>query len=248
MIDLHLHCLPALDDGAADLAAAVAMCRRAAAEGCEVLVATPHQRRDEWPRTSPAAVARAVGELQAAVGERPRILPGAEVRVDSELLGDFFGPSRDGILTLAGSRYLLLEFEPFGIGPEPVDLVRELAEGGFVPIVAHPEVTPFFGRLPSLLARMIEAGARLQLTAASVVGEFGKQPRERAEELLEADLVDFVGSDAHGADWRPPGLRKAWSVLERRWGPARAQRLLVDNPRAVVENRALPALPLREAM
>ena len=48
MIDLHLHLLHGVDDGPVDLAQAVAMGQLAAADGCAALLATPHQRRDEW--------------------------------------------------------------------------------------------------------------------------------------------------------------------------------------------------------
>ena len=48
MIDIHAHILPAVDDGAADLAAADRMCRAAAEDGCTAILATPHQRTSSW--------------------------------------------------------------------------------------------------------------------------------------------------------------------------------------------------------
>ena len=42
MIDLHSHLLPGIDDGAPDLATALAMARIAAADGIEVMACTPH--------------------------------------------------------------------------------------------------------------------------------------------------------------------------------------------------------------
>ncbi|MBZ0089243.1 MAG: tyrosine protein phosphatase, partial [Thermoanaerobaculia bacterium] len=53
MIDLHLHLLPGTDDGPADIEQSLAMCRQAADDGCVALIATPHQRRDEWPTADP---------------------------------------------------------------------------------------------------------------------------------------------------------------------------------------------------
>ena len=44
MIDLHCHILPGVDDGARTLDEAVSMCRLAAADGCQAMIATPHQR------------------------------------------------------------------------------------------------------------------------------------------------------------------------------------------------------------
>src|SRR5437016_13059580 len=46
MIDLHCHILPALDDGARDLADSVVMARQAEADGIQIVCATPHIRSD----------------------------------------------------------------------------------------------------------------------------------------------------------------------------------------------------------
>ncbi len=248
MIDLHLHLLPGVDDGAETLEQAVAMGAIAAADGCRVLVATPHQRRDEWGNRDPQRLADRLAEVALKLPGAPRLLLGGEVRVDSELLADLAQPGRSGILALAGSRYLLLEFEPTGLGPPPVELVRELLAEGWAPIVAHPEVVPFFWENDDdLLARLVEAGALFQVTAMSVTGEFGKATKSRAWDLLHAGCVQFVASDAHRPDWRPPGLARARQALARELGTGLAEELTLTNPLAVVENRPLagtaPALP-----
>ena len=52
LIDLHCHILPAIDDGAADGAEALAMARLAVADGIATIVATPHQLgsfTSSWP-------------------------------------------------------------------------------------------------------------------------------------------------------------------------------------------------------
>ncbi len=41
--DIHTHLLPAIDDGAPDMATGLEMARLAAEDGTEVIVATPHQ-------------------------------------------------------------------------------------------------------------------------------------------------------------------------------------------------------------
>lgn len=239
MIDLHGHYLPGLDDGPADLATAVAMCRLAAEDGCGTVVVTPHLRRDEWPDVSPARIAAAVAALQAAVGPAPQLLAGAEIRVDSELLADLDAPGK--LLPLGGSRALLLELDPWGLGPDPVELARELRLAGWIPVVAHPEHTPFLGEEAGLVERIVEAGARLQVTAASLLGEAGRWARERARELVDAGLATLVASDAHGVDWRPPGLARARAEVARAWGEERAVQLFDEAPAALL---AAPAPPL----
>jgi protein-tyrosine phosphatase len=239
VIDLHTHVLPGVDDGAETLEQAVELCRLAAADGCTALVATPHRRRDEWADLPEAELERRLGQVRAAVGESPRLLLGGEVRVDSDLARDLDRPDRGGTLPLAGSRYLLLELEPRGFGPDPATLVAELAAAGWRPIVAHPELTPWLAREPEQVDRLAAAGALFQLTAASVAGDFGRVPRERALELLEAGHAHFVASDAHRPDWRPTGLSRARREIERRFGAERATALTELHPRAVLEDRPL---------
>lgn len=241
MIDLHCHVLPGVDDGAWDLDEAVLMCRMAAADGCEVVVATPHQRHPTWWNGDRGELERLRLELEAQVGGRPRIVPGAEIRVDSSIMEDIDQLPGGCLLSLAGSRYLLLELDRRGLsGPDPVELVHELLVADWRPILAHPEFYPWLTAQPDLLQRMVSMGALLQVTAMSVIGEFGRRAQTVCHELLEAGLVHFVASDAHGVHSRPPGLRTAYQRIAAGWGEETARALTLDNPSAVIENRPLP--------
>lgn len=244
MIDLHLHLLHDTDDGALFLDQAVAMAAMAASDGCTALVATPHQRRDEWETADPRRLSDRLGEIAARTKGSPALHLGAEIRVDSDLLADLDRRERSGILPLAGSRWLLLELDPDGVGPDPVELVTELGARGWRPILAHPEMIPFlWDEEAAWFPRLAEAGATFQLTAMSVSGEFGRGPRERAWALLAAGWAQFVASDAHRSDWRPPGLSRAFGMLAEKLGEAPARALVFDHPRAVLDDRPL-ALPL----
>ncbi|HEV8631830.1 MAG TPA: CpsB/CapC family capsule biosynthesis tyrosine phosphatase [Thermoanaerobaculia bacterium] len=239
MIDLHCHVLPGIDDGAATLADAVAMCRLAAADGCHTMVATPHQRHPSFPRVTRGGLEAARAELLAALGgEPPAVLLGAEVRVDSELLAELEASGSE-VLSLAGSRYLLLELPRAEVGVPPEELVHELLLGGWRPVLAHPEVLPWLE--VERLAALVEAGAMLQVTAAAVTGDFGRYPNQRVWELLDEGLVHFVASDSHSPTWRAPGLAAARAAVERRLGDVVARQLVSDNPGCVLADVPLPA-------
>lgn len=240
MLDLHCHLLPGVDDGPADFEEAVFMCRMAAAEGCEAMAATPHQRHPFWWNGDRERLERLRAELQERVGEKPRLLAGAEIRVDDELLSDLDSLPESGLLSLAGSRYLLIELDRRGMGPDPVALVHELVVGGWRPIIAHPELYPWLMAQPALTRRLVEMGAMLQVTAMSLTGEFGKMAHDHCQRLLEEGLVHFVASDAHSADHRPPGLARAYAWIASGWGEETARALTSENPGAVIEDRPLP--------
>lgn len=242
MIDLHCHVLPGVDDGPDGLADALAMCRLAASDGCTALVATPHQRHPAFPELGRDGIESAWRQLTAAIAASdesyPRVLLGAEVRVDSELLADL---ERDPpeVLPLAGGRYLLLELPRFPGGPEPEELTHELLLAGWRPVLAHPELIPWLAADLDRLAALVERGALLQVTGASLTGGFGRYPADRAWEMVEAGLVHFVASDSHSPTWRPPGLSAARAALVQRLGRVAAARLLVDNPARVLDDAPL---------
>jgi len=240
MIDLHCHVLPGVDDGARSLEEAAAMCRLAARDGCEAMVATPHQRRGEWWNADREGLAALAGELQDAVGPGFRVYLGGEVHVDPELLAEVEKLPGGGVLPLAGSRYLLLELDSLGTPRGTIHLVHELVVAGWRPILAHPEFIPWLAPDPDLVARLVALGATTQVTAMSVTGDFGRRPQNDCFALLDAGLVHFVASDSHGVRRRPPGLKRAYSLIAGRWGEDVARRLVADNPRAVVTDRPLP--------
>jgi protein-tyrosine phosphatase len=251
MIDLHCHILPGIDDGAKDLAEAVEMCRRAAALGCEAMVATPHQRRGAWWNCDRAALAALRRRLAAALGPVPRIWAGGEIRVDSEILPEIsrlaaVEEGGHGVLPLAGSRYLLLEFDGGTTAQEAGDLLHELVVAGWRPILAHPEFVPWMAEDPAVVGYLVSLGAAVQVTAMSVTGDFGRRAQAETHRLLDAGLVHFVASDAHDLVRRPPGLRRAWDTIAARWGEATAERLTEVHPRAVLEDRPLPVPALAQ--
>src|SRR6185312_6228096 len=150
MIDLHCHILPGVDDGAQSLEEAAAMCRLAARDGCEAMVATPHQRRGEWWNSDREGLSTLAGDLQDAVGPGFRVYLGGEVHVDSALLAEVEKLPAGGVLPLAGSHYLLLELDSQGTATEAIHLVPELAVAGWYPILAHPEFIPWLATDPEL--------------------------------------------------------------------------------------------------
>lgn len=239
MIDIHCHILPGVDDGPWQLEESVAMCRLAEKEGCSVLVATPHQRHPTWWNGDRGRLLGLLEHLQERLGDSPRVLPGAEIRADSDLVAAVDELPGGGVLPLAGSRYLLIELHRHEQVGDPAELVHELVVAGWHPIIAHPEHYAWLLAQPRLIERLVAKGALLQITGSSLTGGFGRRAQLACRDLLNAGWVHFVASDAHGVDRRPPGLKAAFAALEQGWGVETAQALTCDNPGAVIENRPL---------
>ncbi len=240
MIDLHSHILPGIDDGADSFEEAVAMALRAADTGCTAMVTTPHQRHPRWWNGDREGLAKLRARLQEAVGDRLRLLPGGEIRVDSEWLTEAESWPGGGFLPVGDTRYLLIEFSRAGDGPAPEHIIHELVVAGWRPIVAHPELLPWLAEDLRRLDRLVDLGARFQLTAMSLTGEFGRRPKENSRRMIDASLAHFVASDCHGLDRRPPGLRRAHELISSRWSLTLADELTTLNPQAVLDDQPIP--------
>jgi protein-tyrosine phosphatase len=233
-IDVHCHCLPGLDDGPANLQDAVALCRALVADGVTTVVATPHQLGPYERGNDGAKIRRCAADLDAtlvALAVPLRVVPGAEVRVDErvpELL-------RTGeVLTLGDAGgHLLLEL-PHHHYIDAVPVIRALAGRGVRSIIAHPERLRLVSTRPSLVQSWVEAGAVLQVTAASLAGRFGATAEKVAWDLVAAGMVALVASDAHGVRHRSPRLTEVIDLLSKRHGEALARRVCLENPRRVL--------------
>ncbi|HVU77642.1 MAG TPA: CpsB/CapC family capsule biosynthesis tyrosine phosphatase [Gaiellaceae bacterium] len=237
MIDLHSHVLPGLDDGAADLEQALAICDAAAADGIEVLAATPHVRHD-YP-TTPGQMEAALAEVRAGAGDRIRVVAGGELDLD-ELRRPVEELARFG---LGGTRTLLVETPYVGW---PLDLAERLFAvrvAGFSTVLAHPERNREVQQRPELLAPIVAAGTLVQLTAASVDGRFGRSAKACSFRLLERGLAHLVASDAHAPELRAVGLSGA---VEAIGDPELARWLTEDVPRAILDGGQTPPRPVRD--
>ncbi|HET8775426.1 MAG TPA: CpsB/CapC family capsule biosynthesis tyrosine phosphatase [Thermoanaerobaculia bacterium] len=237
MIDIHHHCLPDVDDGPREWDEAVAMCSAAAEEGIETIVATPHVLRGRWKAFGIPELEARIAELRRRVGETPRLLLGSEYFFAHDVV-EVLG-ARNAIVPLAGSRYVLVELAANSVPPLIEQPLYRMQLEGWVPVLAHPERNLVFQARPDALAELLDHGVKTQVTAGSLTGEFGEQARRAAETFLRRNLVHTIATDAHNMTKRPPRIRQARAVLEELAGEQVADALMVRNPRAIVENRAL---------
>lgn len=239
MIDIHTHILPGIDDGATSMDEAVAMVDLAAQNGTQALIVTPHQRHWTWPNDDVPYLERLIEELRTRSPKVPAIHLGGEVRVDGAFLAELDDLGHYGRCTLAGSRYVLLEFSRSHLDLTPQHVVTEVRAAGLYPIVAHPEFLPGLRSHFDMAMDLVAAGGLLQVTAMSLTGEFGPEAQKCTQRLVDEQLVHFIASDGHDLDFRPPELASAWQRVASHWGEPTAKLLMVDNPQAVLEDRKI---------
>jgi protein-tyrosine phosphatase len=241
MIDIHCHLLPGLDDGPDTIEESLQMAEMAIIDGITHVIATPHAN-DTYPFL-PEMVQKRRDEIQARIGNRLVLATGCDFHLSFENIQDLRkNPAK---YTLNQKNYLLVEFADFSIPPTIDNTLHELHLSGLRLIVTHPERNALIRANPARLAGWVRQGCRVQVTALSLLGRFGRSAQESAEWLLDHDAIHFIASDAHNASarGRPLLLRDAFNfVVERRGAPV-ARALFHDNPLAAFEGRPLPYSP-----
>jgi protein-tyrosine phosphatase len=243
MIDLHCHILPGIDDGAADLAVSLAMARAFVEDGVTVVACTPHILPGLYHNTGPQ-IRAAVVQLQSALDEAGiplKLVAGADVHV----VQDFVAGLREGrLLTLADTRYVLVE-PPHHTAPARLDeMFFGLLVAGYVPILTHPERLSWINAHYDTMQRLAHAGVWMQITAGSLAGTFGRQPRYWAERMLDEGLVHILATDSHDSLRRPPILGKGRELAAMRVGTIEAEHLVLTRPQGILANELPSNLPL----
>lgn len=240
MIDIHAHILPGVDDGAADYETSVAMAQIAQDSGVTDIVVTPHSnQRSRYENSVSTDLDDRMTILRAALRR-------AEVNVRVHEGMEVFGtPDLPRLLragkvrTLAGSRYLLVEFafreDPFFIE----DLLHRLRAEGVEPIVAHPERYHALQNMPQILFDWCVEGFWLQVNKGSFFGSFGSAAKHTAHLMLAQNLAAVVASDAHGAHRRTPDLSRVEDLVATQYSHQQARLLLEDNPMRILRDAPL---------
>lgn len=214
LIDIHTHILPGLDDGASSDEDALQLARAAHEEGITTIIATPHHANGVYLNAA-AEVTRhvqALNEKLVLEGLPVTLFPGQEIRVHDDLLDAWH---RGELLSLAGSKYVLLEMPSSRIPQTMGDLVHELGVMGLKPIIAHPERNAEVVSQPERLEELLDLGAYAQVTTHSLLGGFGKRIEQSAWTLLKRGSIHIVSSDAHHVERRGFRLAEAYSAIDR---------------------------------
>ncbi len=234
MIDIHCHILPGIDDGAQDIAQSLALLEQMRDQGVQAAICTPH--------INPPAFNNELSNIQACFAQNRKQLEtsgvklafAAEVRVHADLPFQMNRiPLLKGHKPQGGSQdYLLLEL-PTREYPVVTDMICEwLMDEGIQPIIAHPERNHIL-QSSTKFKQLKRKGLWFQLTAGSLLGDFGPSSQQAAHEMLELDAVELVASDSHNLAYRPPKMQQAWQWLCEHYDSSLAHKLMCGNPEQI---------------
>lgn len=256
MFDIHSHIIYHIDDGSRTPEESLELIRQDVEQGAHAIIATPHYYV-QYP-TDPARIRAKLATIEEALGigeqataqSTPRAAEANASALDVRLYAGnevlWFDSMTERlqsgeILTLADSHYTLIEFYPEESYQTILRAIRNVRNAGYRPIIAHAE--RFKAIQEHGLAEVRDLGAYVQLSTEplSHKGLSGLLDRETKfiQKALRNQEADFLGTDMHRVDRRPPVLRDAIDWIERNLDRDYADAVLQRNAEAILRDEEL---------
>ena len=197
-VDIHSHLIPGVDDGAKDLKDSIELIKGLKDLGFKKIITTPHIYSDYYPNTS--------DRLLAGLDTLRRGLKAANVDIEVSCAAEYFMDEvfeeyldTNDILTVHDN-YVLVEMSFFSECIRLEEYLFKMQIKGYQPILAHPERYTYYAKNFERFQNLKDRGCKLQLNLLSLTGHYGKEVKDLAIQLLDANLYDFVGTDTHNVE------------------------------------------------
>ena len=232
LIDIHTHITPYVDDGSSSIEMSLDMLRSEVTQGVNKAFLTPHSFAFETKRTEDVfAKMRKVKESAAAEGIHLQIYQGCEIYTYRNKMEQILQDLQSGKTpSMNGTRYVMAEFHVHegDIEDAKYCLGRYLEEG-WIPIIAHAERYCRTFTTVENIRMLKEMGCLVQANYYDLEEEHDDDIRRCAQNLVEAELVDMMGSDAHRIEHRPPKLARGERYIRENCRAEYAENILWRN-------------------
>lgn len=212
--DIHSHIIPCIDDGSKSVESSLKMLKIMEAAGTKELFLTPHYsvRRRYKPTSEQILSAFEEFENQCKqIGISIKLHCGCEI----EYSADVPDLLKSGVLlTLANTKYILMEFAPYTDIREIIEAVRNIVQLGFIPIIAHIERYPALKNRIEDVGFLKSMGAMIQVNVDYIISrpvfidEFLKM-------LISQNMIDFIAGDVHMNTYTYAQLNKCAKIIEK---------------------------------
>lgn len=253
LIDSHCHILPYVDDGAEDFGTATEMLAREYSQGVRTVVMTVHYRYEMFDTPIKKVYLQfdeLYGWLNDSYMNDMDIMLCREYYCDDRLLAllDGYGNNqneiiydekkyspKEEIIPYGKNKCILLEFSSGRMQELEFELyVKKASNAGLTPIIAHVERYPAVQERPTIVCKMRDLGAYIQVNCDSILSRGNSKEKQVAAELIKNRMVDILASDSHDLKMRSPNFKKCYNFLERKYGKKTANELLRDNVGALI--------------
>ena len=193
--DVHSHLIPGIDDGSKSMQETLIMLKGFMDLGFKKVITTPHVMSDFY-KNNPEIILGGLENVRAAIKEE-----GIDIKVEAaaEYYLDFHFEEliqKKELLTF-GENYVLFELSFMHEPTRIKEAIFDLQTAGYIPILAHVERYPYYINQWDVLEDFKNRGCLFQLNINSLSGAYGPQVKKMAEDIIEKEWIDLLGSDCH---------------------------------------------------
>ena len=190
MKDIHNHSLFAVDDGLSTIEESITLIQELAKRGYTDIILTPHYIKD-----TTYSVANKEKE------EKLELIKKSLLNINLYLGNEVFITDniqelikQNKIKTLANSKYILVELSLFNQSQNDIEILLELLEKGYIPVLAHPERYEYYHNNLDIYKELVNKGILLQGNLFSLLD---KKKKRILIKLIKENLIHFLSTDIH---------------------------------------------------
>lgn len=234
-IDIHAHILPGVDDGSSSMEETRQMLQQAIEQGIGTIIATPHYAAGAKNASVEQLqqIRELVQEEASKLDNNLKILLGNELYYSESIIDSLKAKEA---LTLAGSRYILVEFSVNESYRTIYKGLGELVCAGYAPILAHVERYLGLQRREDLMMELNELGCYIQMNSNSLLGGMFHTEANYHRKLFNQGLIHLIGSDCHDKKVRVPRMKVVVEALQKKSDPELMNQIFTRNPLKILEN------------
>ncbi|MBI5217913.1 MAG: capsular biosynthesis protein [Bacteroidia bacterium] len=208
--DLHSHLIPGVDDGVKNVEQSLELITAIHSLGFSKIITTPHVMSDTF-RNTPEIILAGLADVKKAVKEAA--LPVTIEAAAEYYIDDHFAEKLKNkeVLTFAGNK-ILIELPFFNEPQNFLSVIFELTVAGYKPVLAHVERYTYWYHDFENYIKLKDRDVLFQMNIVSLCDEGSGHLKKMTEKLIDADMIDFIGSDAHSMQY----IEKIKSVLTNR--------------------------------
>lgn len=222
MVDLHCHILPGIDDGAKTLQDSIELLKLEKAQGVKSVALTPHFDIEKMSVSDFCNLRKESLELLKSADEFSEIgitvKTGAEVYYSPKLYSVELAP-----LCIEDTDYILIELPVTSKPYELSNVLQNILNCGYTPILAHIERYQYFAENPILLYELIMEGCLAHINARAIDG--GGNISNISMKYLKWGLAQIICSDCHSIEHRSPNTEEALTQISRKLGNDYSERI-----------------------
>ncbi len=207
MLDVHTHIVPSVDDGASDLETSLKMIDLQINGGVDTIVFTPHsycRHKD----ISKETILDSFKRLETVLKEK---YPSLKYYLGQEIYYDkttFDKLDNKEYISINNTKYILIEFEYYITKEELEDIIYTIRLKGYEPIIAHIE--RYNIPLKDYYTIKKDTNVLMQVNTKFVL-----ENKHKAKKLIKDKIIDYIASDCHSLERRPPNLGLVKKLIEK---------------------------------